>query len=248
LLLTVSGFDAPRDRQQVVELVSASFLTAGRSFHLSEIPMGGELVGSSNGWITVDPVWPGIFLMNPLPRKTRGGFHLSQLRNDDDQSVVKVVFAPNPAPSDCTAVAICGPSSLAYAKTRDHKWTVMHVTMADQRDQLVDLVYDGNGGGGGKVYCVTRCGDVHVLHVPGCRRRRPTRVSPLHSQAAQRAGLFAPPYNTACRLTDAKDIFVSGGTLHQVWRNTSVAAGPAWRKTRCSCSGTTPSGGRAGTR
>nr|TKW04931.1 hypothetical protein SEVIR_7G142600v2 [Setaria viridis] len=209
LLLTVSGFDAPRHRQvQPGQLVSASFLTAGRSFHLSEVPTGGELVGSSNGWIAVDPRGPR--------------FHLFPLRNGDDQPVLKVVLAPNPAPDDYTAVAICGPRRLAYAKARDMKWTVMDVAMAEQRDQLVDLAYDGAAaGGGGKVYCVTRYGYVHVFHVPGCRRRRP-RVSPLHSEA-QRAGLFAPPYDAACKLTGAKNIFLSGGTLYQVWRNTTVA-------------------------
>ncbi|KAF8703429.1 hypothetical protein HU200_032234 [Digitaria exilis] len=92
--------------------------------------------------------------------------------------------------------------------------------MADERDRLVDLVYDA---GGGKVYCVTAHGDVHVFHVvPGCRRRRP-RVLPLH--AKQRGGgLFAPPYDAASKLTGAKNIFVSGGSLYQVWRNTTCAA------------------------
>ncbi|XP_025825335.1 uncharacterized protein LOC112900738 [Panicum hallii] len=209
LLLTVSGPDAPRHRQiQPGQLVSASFLMAGRSFHLSELPTGGEFVGSSNGWIAVDPIW----------------FDLFPLRNDDDEPVLKVVFAPNPRPTTTppwrSAPRACSP-------TRDMRWTVMDVAMAEQRDKLADLVYDA---GGGKVYCVTAHGDVHVFHVPGCRRRRP-RVAPLHANRA--GGLFAPPYDTASKLTGAKSIFLSGGSLHQAWRNTTIAF-----------SSMTPGGGR----
>lgn len=128
----------------------------------------------------------------------------------------------------------------------------MDVAMAEERDKLVDLVYDA---GDGKVYCVTAHGDVHVFHVvAGCRRRRP-RVSPLH---AKRAGLFAPPYDTASKLTGAKNIFVSGGKLYQVWRNTTCAVSRMMpgggrfgmaKDEVFSSSSTTPSGGgRAGTR
>nr|CAB3484831.1 unnamed protein product [Digitaria exilis] len=175
-------------------LLSASLLT-GRSFRLSDLPAGGELVGSSNGWIA--------FLLFPL-------------KDTDDGPVVKVAFAVNPTVDDYTAVAICGDRRrLAYAKAKDmQQWTVMDVAMADERDRLVDLVYDA---GGGKVYCVTPHGDVHVFHVvPGCRRRRPS--------LARGGGLFAPPYDVASKLTGAKNIFVSGGSLYQVWRNTTCAA------------------------
>ncbi|XP_039818634.1 uncharacterized protein LOC120681173 [Panicum virgatum] len=193
LLLTVSGLDAPRHRQ----VVSASFLTAGRSFHLSELPKGGQLVGSSNGWIAVDTIWPGIFLLNPTSVECRW-FDLFPLRDGDDVPVHKVVFAPNPTADDFTAVAICGPRELAYARARDMRWTFMDVAMAEQGDKLADLVYDTDGR---KVNCVTAHGDVHVFHVPGCRRRRP-RVAPL--QANRAGGLFAPPYDTASKHT-AKD-------------------------------------------
>ncbi|KAF8769381.1 hypothetical protein HU200_006608 [Digitaria exilis] len=92
--------------------------------------------------------------------------------------------------------------------------------MADERDRLVDLVYDA---GGGKVYCVTAHGDVHVFHVVPAAGGGGRRVLPLH--AKQRGGgLFAPPYDAASKLTGAKNIFVSGGSLYQVWRNTTCAA------------------------
>ncbi|CAO2042655.1 unnamed protein product [Urochloa humidicola] len=240
LLLAISGFDAPRDRQvQPGQLMSVSFLTAGHhhrsSFRLSELPTGGELVGSSNGWIAVDPVWPGIFLLNPLGE---GGCEvvLEPVRDGGGEPVVKIAFAPNPTPNDYTAVAICGPRRLAYVTTRDaaamsRRWTVVDVAVADERDRLVDLVYDAAAG---KAYCVTAHGDVHVhvFHGPGssCRRRRP-RVSPLHPQpqgAKRGASLFASPYDDASRLTGAaKSIFLSDGSLYQVWRN--AAAAVSWR-------------------
>jgi hypothetical protein len=48
LLLTVSGFDALRHRQiEPGQVVSASFLAAGRSFRLSELPTGGEFCSCS---------------------------------------------------------------------------------------------------------------------------------------------------------------------------------------------------------
>ncbi|CAN6239819.1 unnamed protein product [Urochloa humidicola] len=239
LLLAVSGFYAPRDRQvQPGQLMSASFLTEDHhhrsSFRLSELPTGGDLVGSSNGWIAVDPVWPGIFLLNPLGE---GGCEvvLEPVRDTGGEPVVKIAFAPNPTPYEYTAVAICGPRRLAYVTTRDaapmsRRWTVMDVAVADERDKLVDLVYDDASG---KAYCVTAHGDVHVFHAPGssCRRRRP-RVSPLHPKGG--GGLFAPPYDDTSRLTGAaKSIFLSGGSLYQVWRN--AAAAVSWR--------TTPEGG-----
>jgi len=55
---------------------------------------------------------------------------------------------------------------------------------------------------------------------------------PLHANRA--GGLFAPPYDTASKLlTGAKSIFLSGGGLHQAWRNTTIAF-----------SAMTPGGGR----
>ncbi|CAL5016417.1 unnamed protein product [Urochloa decumbens] len=256
LLLAVSGFDAPRHRQvHPGQLVSASLLTADPDHHhhrspfrLSDLPTGGDLVGSSNGWIAVDPIWPGIFLINPLAAPG-GEVVLEPLRDGGGggEPVLKVAFAPNPTPGDYTAVAICGPRRLAYATTRDdaatcgRRWTLVDVAVADERDRLVDLVYDA--GASGKAYCVTAHGDVHVFHAPGssCRRRRP-RVSPLHPQpqgakrGAAASGLFAPPYDEAARLTGAaKSIFLSGGRLYQVWRN--AAAAVSWR---------TPEGGRFG--
>jgi hypothetical protein len=96
------------------------------------------------------------------------------------------------------------------------------------RDYLTDLAYDVDGG---MVYCLTECGDVHVLHIPRGGRRPKSIVKPLLS-AERAAGVpfdpaqvFASPYHTASnsKLTRSKQIFLCNGRLYQVWRNTTGA-------------------------
>jgi hypothetical protein len=89
------------------------------------------------------------------------------------------------------------------------------------RDYLTDLAYDVDGG---MVYCLTECGDVHVLHIPRGGRRPKPIVEPLLS--AERAvgvpfdpaQVFASPYHTASKFTRSKQIFLCNGRLYQVWR------------------------------
>jgi hypothetical protein len=199
-----------------------SFLVQG-SFHVSTLRTPSFFLGSSNGCFAVASEWLGIFLLNPLADKK---IKLLPM-NNCGQMVSKVVFAPNPRPDNYTVVALCGFNKIAYTKSRDMKWFITDVAM--NRDQLTDLVYDIDGG---KVYCLTECGDVHVLHIPRGRRRKPI-VEPL--LAGERAigvpfdpaPVFASPYHTASKLTRSKQIFLCNGRLYQVWRNTTGAI--AWR-------------------
>ena len=194
-----------------------------RSFHASTFRTQRFFLGSSNGCFAVASEWLGIFLLNPLT-----GEEIKLLPMNDWGTIVpKVLFAPNPRPDDYTVVALTDGNKIAYSKTRDMKWFVTDVAM--NRDQLTDLAYDIDVG---KVYCLTECGEVHVLPIPRGRRRKPI-VEPL--LAAERAvgvpfdpaPVFASPYHTASKLTRAKQIFVCNGSLYQVWRNTT---GPiAWR-------------------
>ncbi|CAN6276001.1 unnamed protein product [Urochloa humidicola] len=199
--------------------LSALFVPAGRSFHLATLPRRGQCVGSSNGWLAVYTRLLEIFLLNPLA----GGkqIPLLPLRNDR-KPVPKVVFSPNPTPADYVAVAICDLRRIGHTKARDMKWLFIDLAI-EETDQLADLAYDSDAG---KVYCVTVHGDVHVVHIPRHQRRRPV-VEPLQ---IERAGLpfdpttvYAPPYDRASKFTGTKRIFFFGGSLYQVWRNTTSA-------------------------
>jgi hypothetical protein len=201
---------------------SLPFLMQG-SLHVSTLKKCSFFLGSSNGCFAVASEWLGIFLLNPLT-----GEEIKLLRmNNCGKVVPKVVFAPNPRPDNYTVVALCDGNKIGYTKTRDMKWFISDIAM--NRDQLADLAYDIDGG---KVYCLTECGDVHVLHIPHGRRRKPI-VEPL--LAADRAPgvpfdpalVFTSPYHIASKLTRSKQIFVCNGSLYQVWRNTTGTIG--WR-------------------
>ncbi|KAL6842770.1 hypothetical protein ACP4OV_027614 [Aristida adscensionis] len=214
-----------RDDVDVVPQLSALFLPAGRSFHNpTMLPRGGECVGAGNdGWLAVARVVP-----------------LSPLRNDGE-AVRKIVFAPNPTPDDHVAVAIAGRRCLAYTNTKsrdDKKWMILDVGMGVGDDRLADLAFDTNGG---KVYCVTAYGEVHVLHIDRTQRWPPI-VEPLQPRAAERpddddglipfdrAAAYAPPFDNVSRFTGAENVFFLGGDVYPVWRNTSVAV--SWEMPR----------------
>jgi len=198
------------------------FLPAERLFPLTTFPRGSLCVGSSNGWLAVDArtCYHGIYLVSRLSDGKEIPL-LPQLRNENHyKPVPKIAFAPNPKPDDYVAIAIYDLRRLAYAKTRDMnmKWMILDVAIGES-DKFIDLAYDTDGG---KVYCVTLLGDVHVLHIPQRQRRRPI-VEPL---LAERAGLpfdpaaaYAAPYDTASKFTSVKNVFFFGGNLYQVWRN-----------------------------
>ncbi|OEL36519.1 hypothetical protein BAE44_0002461, partial [Dichanthelium oligosanthes] len=87
----------------------------------------------------------GIYIVNGLSGGKK--VPLLPLRNDG-KPVPKIVLAPNPAPEDYVAVAICDLRRLAYTKTRDMgppnkpmKWFILDVAIGE-KDKFIDLVYD----------------------------------------------------------------------------------------------------------
>lgn len=196
------------------------------SFNLGTLPHGTRCVGSSNGWMAVISCnqWQSsVFLSNPLAGGKK--IPLPTLRQRRGEMVTKIVFAPNPTLSDYVAVMICGVSSLAYAKARDLAWTTIDVAM-ERGEHLVDLAYHDDGDDGGKVYCVTVNGDVRVLRLPSRLRQNPV----METLDVERAGLpfgpaaaYAPPYDVAYKFTGFKRIFFVGGSVYQLWRNTTSA-------------------------
>ncbi|TVU15634.1 hypothetical protein EJB05_39165, partial [Eragrostis curvula] len=199
--------------------VSALTLPEGRAIPLATICLDSQCVGSCNGWIAVRSPSEVIFLMDPLGGKK---VQLLPLQYEAVTPVSKIVFAPNPTPTDYVAVAVFGQRRLAYIRAPNKRWMIIDVAM-DESDRLVDLAYDA---GGGMVYCVTKHGDVRVLHIPSDRPRRKPIVEPLQ---AERAGglpfdptaVFGPPWDTASKYTDFKWIFFIGGDLYQLWWNTT---------------------------
>ncbi|KAM0835984.1 hypothetical protein ACQ4PT_062596 [Festuca glaucescens] len=168
------------------------------AFQHSFLPrLGGRVVGSSNGCFALAIDGLGIFLLNPL---TGEEIELLPLKH----CVRKVVFAPKPKPNDYTAVALCNGNRIAYINSRrDSKWFILD----DVGYGLADLAYDVDGG---KVFCLTKYGEVHVLYIPRGRLERPI-VKPLLNPA--------PVFPTASWRTSAKQIFLCNGSLYQVWRN-----------------------------
>ncbi|KAF7016920.1 hypothetical protein CFC21_109274 [Triticum aestivum] len=189
-----------------------------RSIHCSTLRTRSCFVGSSNGCFAVASECGEISILNPLT-----GEEIKLLPMNCGKKERKVVFAPNPRPDDYTAVAVCHGNKLAYTKTRDMKWFISDVAMG-RGDQLIDLVYDTDGG---KVYCLTECGDVHVLHIPRGRRRKPIVEPLLPERPFDPAAVFAAPYHTASKPTRFKQIFICNGSLYQVWRN--ATGNIAWR-------------------
>jgi hypothetical protein len=89
-------------------------------------------------------------------------------------SVSKVVFTPCPANDDFAAAAICDVDRIAYVTAGAKRWAVMDPVRltSEVGDQLTDLVYTDKG----KVYCLSKCGDVHLLRLPERRHREPANA------------------------------------------------------------------------
>ncbi|KAL6607986.1 hypothetical protein ACP70R_041049 [Stipagrostis hirtigluma subsp. patula] len=154
-------------------LLSAASLPTRRSFEVAAITPDRRCVGSSSGWLALrllhafldghgtallllfNPVTGAEIALPPLIHETRW--------------VLKVVFAPSPAEDDFAAAAICGFDRVAYVTAGARRWAVLDPVRLAAGDQLADIVYHDDG----KVYCLTRGGDVHVLRLPERRRRRP---------------------------------------------------------------------------
>ncbi|KAK1683818.1 hypothetical protein QYE76_044666 [Lolium multiflorum] len=151
---------------------SAASLPTHRSFDLKAILSGGRCVGSSNGWLALSVCLYGgqsmFSLFNPI---TAAEIILPPLIYES-RWVSKLVFAPNPARDDFAAAAICDIDRLAYVTAGARRWAILDPVRLTAGDQLADVVYHDKG----RVYCLTRYGDVHVLRLPERRRRKPIMV------------------------------------------------------------------------
>jgi hypothetical protein len=125
--------------------------------------------------------------------------------------VSKVVFTPNPTKEDFAAVAICDIDRIAYVTAGAWRWAVMDHVCITCGDQLTDVVYNDKG----KVYCLTRCGDVQCSASPSANARNlPTsmRLAPrsqslvcfTHCQTCQYIH-YAQPCSLINLLLDLKD-------------------------------------------
>ncbi|CAO2183843.1 unnamed protein product [Urochloa humidicola] len=161
---------------------AASLPSPSRSFELARIVSGSRCVGSSNGWLALC-VGVGrhdydlcrstaFFLVNPV---TGAEIALPPLLYRGGRWISKVVFAPTPADDDFAAAAICDANRIVYVTSGATSWAVLAPVLRTRGDQLTDLVYHDEGEGR-KVYCLTTCGDVLVLHLPERCRRDPAVV------------------------------------------------------------------------
>ncbi|KAL6845809.1 hypothetical protein ACP4OV_024384 [Aristida adscensionis] len=167
---------------------SAASLPTQRSFELTAIVSGSRCVGSSNGWLALSIVLYGsqtfFILFNPV---TAVEIVLPPLIYES-RWVSKVVFTPSPSKDDFAAAAICDIDRIAYVTAGARRWAIMDPVRLASGDQLTDVVYHDKG----KVYCLTRCGDVHVLRLPERRRRKPVNADEAGTSEAEFSVLLPP--------------------------------------------------------
>ena len=148
---------------------SAASLPTRRCFDLAAILTGGRCVGSSNGWLVLSIALYGgqsaFVLFNPI---TTTEIVLPPLIYES-RWVSKVVFAPSPAKDDYAAAAICDIDRIAYVTAGARRWAVLDPVRLVSGVQRTDVVNHDKGN----VYCLTRCGDGHLLRLPERRRRKP---------------------------------------------------------------------------
>ncbi|PWZ44797.1 hypothetical protein Zm00014a_021110 [Zea mays] len=169
----------------------AASLPTRRSFELTAIVSGSRCIGSSNGWIALSVVLfngKTVFvLLNPIAAVE---ILLPPLIYES-RWVSKVVFTPSPAKDDFAAAAICDIDRIAYVTAGARRWAVMDPVRLTCGDQLTDVVYTDKG----KVYCLTKCGDVHVLRLPERRRRKPANADEAGSSEPEFSVLQSPQPN-----------------------------------------------------
>ncbi|TVU08405.1 hypothetical protein EJB05_41809, partial [Eragrostis curvula] len=163
LLLLVAGEDQWRPY--------AAPLPSRRSFELTAFISDSRCIGSSNGWLalSVKQLWRRtvFVLLNPVAAVE---IVLPPLLicHYESKRISKVVFTPNPTKEDFAVAAICDVNRIAYVTAGARRWAVMDPIGLTGDDQLTDIVYTDNG----KVYCLTKRGDVHLVCLPQCRRCR----------------------------------------------------------------------------
>ncbi|VAI13193.1 unnamed protein product [Triticum turgidum subsp. durum] len=142
---------------------------ARRSFKLVTIPSVRTCLGYCSGWLAlsvrIDDVRSLLSLFHPI---IAAEILLPPLVYDS-RLVSKIVFAPNPATDDFMAAVICDINRVAYVTAGARRWAILDPIRLTIGDQLADLLYHGNG----RVYYLTRFGDVHVLLLPQCCRWEP---------------------------------------------------------------------------
>ncbi|PUZ47618.1 hypothetical protein GQ55_7G180800 [Panicum hallii var. hallii] len=135
----------------------------------------------------------------------------------------KIVFSPNPTRGEYTAVSLVRPDMVAVQRASDGCSYCEDTGPLLNGAVLVDVAY----GDHGKVYCLARDGEVHVLHLTRrrrrvCRRAPPIEVGPLPKLPIG-ADAFPPPYDVISQYTDANNLVLCDSELYQIWRRPSVA-------------------------
>ncbi|KAK1605085.1 hypothetical protein QYE76_028758 [Lolium multiflorum] len=160
---------------------SAASLAINRSFELNAIPERARCIGSSNGWLAL-LVDSKFSLFNPI---TATEIDLPLLiYNNSTQSTSRLVFAPNPARDDFAAVTIFDINVLAYVTAGARRWAILDPITLTRGDQLVDVFYHEKG----RVYCLTRYGDVYILRLPERSLGKPIMVKDPSSGPARFKG------------------------------------------------------------
>ncbi|XBI52100.1 hypothetical protein VPH35_034519 [Triticum aestivum] len=197
-----------------------------------------RVVGSSNGCfaIAIDEV-PAVTMGNPSAFVTcstrriflidpRAGKKVQLVpRTGDQESVRKIVFAPNPPGhnDDWTAVALYNCNNrVAYidtggsSSTEDKTWTTIKVTEGSCYE---DMAFHA---GDDKVYFLDSSGGVDVLRMP--RGGQPAVIEPFATlmQDPNPTAAYAPPYDVVSTKMVTKHIFFHHGSLYQVWKNTNA--------------------------
>ncbi|KAM0922860.1 hypothetical protein ACQ4PT_005904 [Festuca glaucescens] len=160
---------------------SAASLAINCSFELNAIPERARCVGSSNGWLTLFGDMLKFSLFNPI---TATEIVLPPLIYENSwASKSRLVFAPNPARDDFAAVTIFDINVLAYVTARARR-AILDPIRLTRGDQLVDVFYHEKG----RVYCLTRYGDVHILRLPERSLGKPIMVKDPSSGPARFKG------------------------------------------------------------
>uniref|UniRef100_A0A8R7Q1A5 KIB1-4 beta-propeller domain-containing protein n=1 Tax=Triticum urartu TaxID=4572 RepID=A0A8R7Q1A5_TRIUA len=147
-------------------------LPAHRSFGLKAIPSGPSCLGCGGGWLALSVcLYDGQSLLTLFHPVTAAEILLPPLIYDT-RLLSKIVFVPDPTRDDFTAATICDIDRLAYVTAGARRWAILDRVRLATGDQLINVVYHQNG----MVYCLTRFGNVYVLHLPERRRREPVII------------------------------------------------------------------------
>ncbi|XP_048573068.1 uncharacterized protein LOC125553297 [Triticum urartu] len=189
-------------------------------------------LGCGGGWLALSVcLYDGQSLLTLFHPVTAAEILLPPLIYDT-RLLSKIVFVPDPTRDDFTAATICDIDRLAYVTAGARRWAILDRVRLATGDQLINVVYHQNG----MVYCLTRFGNVYVLHLPERRRREPViikdqtlaedlvtrnrRIIQMHNVGSDMnapasvqplllssASSFTPVYIAVSDLTSAKNLF-----------------------------------------